>query len=158
MKPLDWRFRARGQRPMPSEVLIVALDDRTMNRARRLSPVPRDLLADIVRRLADAGAKTMVLDVDLRESLSDEEDRKLQDALADAGNVTLTAVLDERGQLARPHADFEDVALNVGLSHVGTTDADHIVRRFEPVLDGMPDVRLERLRAGQSLRIRSLSG
>ena len=142
MKLLDWRFCARGQRSMPRDVLIVALDDKTMNRARRLSPVPRDLLADIVRRLADAGAKTIVLDVDLRETRSDEEDKKLQNALADAGNVILAAVLDEQEQLARPHSDFEDIGLNVGLSHVERTDADHIVRWHKPVEDGMPSLAL----------------
>ena len=63
MALLDARFRARGPRPRPAAVLLLALDDRTMNGARRLSPVPRELLAAIVGRLAADGAKTIVLDV-----------------------------------------------------------------------------------------------
>src|SRR5262249_36546989 len=52
MTLLDARFRARGRVPAPAQVLIAALDDRTMSHAGRISPVPRDLLARIVRRLA----------------------------------------------------------------------------------------------------------
>ncbi len=141
MRLLDWRYRARAPRPAPSEVVIVALDDRTMNRARRLSPVPRDLLADIVRRLADAGAKTIVLDVDLSELVAPDEDRKLRDALLDTSRVILPVVVREERPVF-PYKQFKDAAAGFGLAHAQTAVTDHIVRWFEPVEQQMPSFAL----------------
>jgi adenylate cyclase len=142
MMLLDARFRARGRVPTPPDILIVALDDRTMRRARRLSPVPRDLLATLVRRLSEDGAKTIVLDVLLPDRLLGGEDRKLQEAMVDAGRVILPAAIDERGRLVRPDRFFEDAAIGVGLAHVETATADHIARWFKPVDKGLPSLAL----------------
>src|SRR5437588_13095141 len=59
MALLDARYRARGRLPAPPQVLIAALDDRAINGGGRISPVPRDRLAQIVRRLVEGGAKTI---------------------------------------------------------------------------------------------------
>jgi class 3 adenylate cyclase/CHASE2 domain-containing sensor protein len=142
MRLLDWRFRERGRRTAPRELLLVALDDRTMNRARHLSPIPRELLAEIVRHLSDAGAKTIVLDVFLPDRRSDQEDRKLRDALLNAGNVILPAFINEQEELVRPHAYFEQVAAGVGLAHAEVTSVDHVVRWHQPVAEGIPSLSL----------------
>ena len=45
---LDWRFLLAGARPAPRGVVIAAVDDDTL-RAAGSYPLPRDLLARIVR-------------------------------------------------------------------------------------------------------------
>lgn len=63
---LDWRFGLRGPQSPPSDIAIIAIDDRSLARLGRW-PLPRTTLADIVDRLADAGAKTIGIDVLLSE-------------------------------------------------------------------------------------------
>jgi len=142
MSLLDWRLQVRGLRPAPPELLIVALDDRTMSHARRLSPVPRDLLAAIVRRLAAAHARTIVLDVLLQDPGPPDEDQALQEALAEAGNVILPAELDGNRSVRLPAPPFRDVAAGVGLAHLESASADQVVRWERPMLHGIPSLAL----------------
>ena len=59
---LDMRIRLRGPLPPGPEVVIVMIDDRTIAEFGRW-PVPRDKLADLVKRLDLAGAKAIGIDV-----------------------------------------------------------------------------------------------
>jgi adenylate cyclase len=142
MQLLDWRFRARGPRATPAQVRILALDDRTMNGARRLSPVPRDLLASLVRRLADGGARAIVLDVELFGRLG-AEDTSLRSAMLEAGNVILPALLANSGHVVLPDPYFRAVAAGVGIAHVEEAAVDHTVRWERPVwVGGRPSLAL----------------
>jgi class 3 adenylate cyclase len=143
MKLLDARFQARGAWPdPPADLLIVALDDATMQRVQRLSPVPRTLLAALVRRLSADGARTIVLDVALPDRLPGDEDAGLIDAVFSAGNVVLPAMIDQHGRWAPPHPDFAQVAREVALAYVETNDVDHVARWHKPVIDGGPSLAL----------------
>lgn len=153
---LDWRFRERGPGPSPDRLLILALDDRTMSRARRLSPVPRDLLAAIVRRLSEGGAKTIALDVLLPDRLSGDEDGKLASAMLSAGNVILPAVIDEQGHPVLPHPYFLDVARGVRLAHVEEAAVDHIARWDRPVRARMASLALAASAHFRGLRLDDL--
>jgi len=59
---LDWRFRVRGPLPEPDAVVILAIDDATVELAGRF-PLPRQLLADAIQRLAAAGAGAVGIDL-----------------------------------------------------------------------------------------------
>jgi adenylate cyclase len=142
MALLDARLRARGPQPAPPELLIVALDDRTMEGAGRLSPVPRALLARIVRRLAEGGARTIVLDVLLPDRLPGTEDGALRDALLEAGNVVLPVARGERGRLSPPAPFFAEVAAGAGLAHVESAAVDQVARWHRPVHEGVPSLAL----------------
>jgi adenylate cyclase len=141
IKLLDACFRVRGERTVPADLLMIALDDATMARVQRLSPVPRDLLASIVRRLGGEGAKTIVLDVVLPDRLAGHEDAQLIDAMASAGNVILP-VTKEGEQWRRPASAFGDVAISEGVAHVETVDLDHVVRWYQPVESGRASLAL----------------
>lgn len=62
LQTLDWRFRWRGPVPPGPETVLVMVDDRT---AAELGawPVPRAQIAEAIRRLADAGARVIALDL-----------------------------------------------------------------------------------------------
>src|SRR5262249_18394464 len=125
---IDHCLRLRGRLPSPSDVVIVALDERTMAQAPYFSPVPRELLAKLIRRLSDRGVKTIALDVALPDQRNAKEDADLQNALLDAGNVVLPVVVNAQGNEIRPAPYFEDVAVAVGDANVEITEADHRVR------------------------------
>src|SRR5688572_16220096 len=77
---LSWRFQSRGALPPPGEVAILAIDDTTMAAGRRW-PVSRQMLADAIERLHEAGVRAIGLDLLLLETSSDAEDRALAAAL-----------------------------------------------------------------------------
>src|SRR5262245_11233553 len=59
---VDWRFSLTGARPVPRGVVIAAIDDETVHEAGRY-PLPRQLLAKIVRALAANEAQAVALDL-----------------------------------------------------------------------------------------------
>ena len=76
----DWRLLIAGPRAAPDGVVIVAIDEETVRRAGAY-PLPRALLARIVRRLADDGAKAVALDMLFLERGPGEADAELAAAL-----------------------------------------------------------------------------
>lgn len=54
---IDWRFAIRGERPMPPDIAVLAIDDATLARLGRF-PLPRWILGAVVDKLdrADVGA------------------------------------------------------------------------------------------------------
>lgn len=93
---LDLMIRAQGQRPAPSEVVVVNLDKASANRLGlpvELHKWPRSIHAQLVDRLAGAGASVIAFDVFFKEARSSEEDGALASAISRAGNVILYAYL-----------------------------------------------------------------
>lgn len=163
--PLLWRlelmsydWRLSGGEPTGS-IVIVAIDDESMNSLQNW-PWPRSFHARVIRTIAEAGAKTIGVDVIfsdlsntagmemnledpdawLQEPEPSEEDRRLQQAIKDAGNVILAAEIteQERGdediqaQMTTgnfPHWRFEESAAGIGLVNF-PRDVDGVVRRM----------------------------
>lgn len=97
---LNLRFRLRGPLPPPTEIVILAIDDRTIDTLRRF-PLPRSALAEAVRRLVAANAAVIGMDLLLleREQPSDgitlgPGDRELHDALRASGRCVLAVAFD----------------------------------------------------------------
>ena len=65
---LDLRLRywPRDVQPMSSDVVMVDIDDRSLERVGRW-PWPRSRLADCINELKRAGARTIALDLDLSD-------------------------------------------------------------------------------------------
>src|SRR5262249_27117723 len=87
---LSWRFQLRGKIAPPANVVILAVDDRTVAKLGRW-PIPHQELATAVRKLADSGAAVIGLDLLLldREPPSNgfqlsPGDRALFEALRDS--------------------------------------------------------------------------
>jgi CHASE2 domain-containing sensor protein len=81
---LDWQFRWRGARQPPREIVIVAIDDESLKQVGAWA-WRRSLHAELVRRIARAGARVMAFDVVFAEPTPD--DAALAQAAQDAGNV-----------------------------------------------------------------------
>jgi HD-GYP domain-containing protein (c-di-GMP phosphodiesterase class II) len=110
---VDLRF---GLRPAtrPANLLIVAIDSKTLGELKRRWPFPRSLDARAVEALHADHARTIVYDVQFTQPTAPREDLALYDAIARAGGVVLatteigpggsTAVLGGDAQLAAAHA------------------------------------------------------
>lgn len=59
---VDLRIALQGERPPPDPVVIVAIDDATID-AIGPYPLPRDVLADLVTRIRARGAKALAVDI-----------------------------------------------------------------------------------------------
>jgi CHASE2 domain-containing sensor protein len=86
----DTFFRIRGERPPDDDIVIVAIDDVSLNWLQQPWPWPRSQLAEIVNWLSGAGARVIGLDIFLFDPSADPaEDQILADALANA-NATVS--------------------------------------------------------------------
>jgi len=85
---VDLRFGLR-ERPVPDDILVVAIDDATFSDLGLRWPFRRSLHAAAIDRLSEAGARAIVYDVQFTEPTAIREDGALYDAVARAGNVIL---------------------------------------------------------------------
>ena len=81
----DTFFRLRGQRTPDNEIVIVAIDDVSLDWVHEPWPWPRSRLAEIVNWLSKAGARVIGLDMFLFDpSANPADDQALANALANA--------------------------------------------------------------------------
>jgi adenylate cyclase len=157
---LDLFYRLRPASPPPSELLLVAIDEASFQELRRPWPWPRSLHAQLINRLAAAGARFIIFDVLFAEPSNPEDDQSLAQAMLKAGNVILACTMDNlisshsgRQTLIEPLEIFSLAAYGVAL-FMACPDDDGIVRRFrlrEGTLDTMPALVLRGMRPQVSL-------
>ncbi len=87
---VDWRFVLAGARPVPRSVVIAAIDEETVRRAGGY-PLPRELLAQIVRGIAAHAPSAIALDVLFLDPGRPQADRELAEALRAARSVVAAA-------------------------------------------------------------------
>ena len=96
---LDLRFQLRGPKAPGSDVVIVLIDERSIQKLGRW-PWTRDVYAALVERLAAAGASVIAFDVLFTEPGTPEEDQALETAMRHAGNVLLPVFIAPDAQTA----------------------------------------------------------
>jgi adenylate cyclase len=82
------RFDVRGRQPAPSNVVVVAIDDKTFEELDVRWPFRRKYHAQVIRNLTHAGAKVIAYDVQITEPQGDtkqdtEDDNALIEAVRD---------------------------------------------------------------------------
>jgi adenylate cyclase len=89
---LGWLFRLRGARPPPAAAAVISMDTASIERLSLDADHerwPRQLQAELIRRLSRAGASLIVYDIFFERPRDAQSDRALAGAIADAGNVLL---------------------------------------------------------------------
>jgi adenylate cyclase len=92
LQSVDTRFSIRGNQGAPKNIVVVKVDDKTFNILQTRWEDFRPLHARLIRRLKKEGAKVIVYDVQFTEPSRlghEEDDNKLINSVADAGNVVL---------------------------------------------------------------------
>jgi adenylate cyclase len=143
LKSNDFLFRAEDSNPGadPDEkIVIVAIDDKSLEQLGRFSSWPRSYHAELINTLAENGARVIVFDVLFSEpSINDDE---LITSMKQAGNVILpvantleahqpamTGETIVSGTIIKPLKPFEESALALGHANM-VPDEDGIVRRL----------------------------
>jgi CHASE2 domain-containing sensor protein len=96
---IDARFTVRGPMAAPSDVVIVAIDDRTFSELNLQWPFPRRKDAEVLDIVHRDGARAIAYDVQFTEPTDPTDDNRLFNAVAHAGHVVLaTTEIDASGQ------------------------------------------------------------
>jgi len=138
---LDTRFRLRGPVDPKASIVIISIDQDSFDELNLPWPWPRDLHAELVRKLATAGARIIGIDILFTEPKADpREDRSLAEAIRVAGNVILAAEYTEvqsafgpKSTLNPPIPLIRDHALGYGPVNL-FMDLDGVVRRADSAL------------------------
>ena len=98
---LHWLFQMRGPIEPPPEVAVVAINERDIA-GLGLPKLPRDwprsIHADLIERLVELGASTIIFDMDFQRPKSAEHDAIFARAVADSERVVLFERLNGRRQ------------------------------------------------------------
>ncbi len=145
---IDVRFGLRKP-SHPTDVVVVAIDDKTFSDLRLQWPFPRKLHADVIKRLHADGAKTIVYDIQFTEPTTPPQDMALYSAIGRVRGVVLaTTEVDAAGEagvlggeanLRRAHA----VAAASNLP----ADPGGVIRRYRYRQLGLPSLAVAAARA-----------
>jgi PAS domain S-box-containing protein len=121
---LNVLFRLRGALDPPSDIVIVAIDDHSLQSlSNRFGswPWPRSVMAAAIEKLTEAKPRAIGLDVIYSEASTPEDDRRLATAIAHNGRVVLPAQLYETANSTawlRPIPEFANAAQSIGHAHI----------------------------------------
>jgi class 3 adenylate cyclase/CHASE2 domain-containing sensor protein len=99
-KILDAFFWLQGRVRGP-EIVLVAIDDPAFQRLKERQPLPRDYLATLIQGLRKSGVRLIVMDIDLRQSTSADEDQALVAAVQDRTGSAAPVVVARTLRVAR---------------------------------------------------------
>jgi len=143
---LDLRHLMRGSITPPADYVIVAIDDKTMDRQQQQFPLPRAIIAACIDRLTEAGAKVVAVDLLLlgREASGSEDalakgDEALAHAVERNGRVILATALTPASAAAMPAASQELVRRHA-FSIVETEDRDASLTTSQGILLPIPEL------------------
>ena len=92
---MDYKFRIRGAQQPGNEVVLVGLDDKTLDKLGSARVFQRHNFATLVDKLAEAKPKVIGFDITFpeRDVTDVENDRKFAESISKAGNVVMGVYL-----------------------------------------------------------------
>lgn len=142
----DTSFRLRGRGEPHPDIVIVAIDDDSLNWLGERWPWPRSRMAEIINWLNDAGAEVIALDAFLFDPQPEGEDEALAAALGQARNaITVNQIFETssnnitKQSLSLPLPIYLDVLDGYGITEVERDD-DAIVRSLNAYKTHLDDV------------------
>ena len=136
---VDARFAVRGREAPPRDIVLVQVDDRTLNDIGLRWPFRRSLHADLIDRLRQAGSGVIAFDIELRgRSRPAADDDALVRAIDRADNVVLAATAtDGDGRTAvLGGANLRRFGARPGIA-LFPPDPDGAIRRLPIAVDGV---------------------
>lgn len=122
-RTLDMRFRARGKRPVDDRIVIVGIDEKTLQKVGAW-PIPRNAYAKLIDQLSAGGAKIVSFDVTFPTPEKNSAVDALKKLEADLGTTAPATVIDKIRAIEATSdndqilADSMKKANNVILGHV----------------------------------------
>jgi adenylate cyclase len=154
---LDLLQLLQGRR-VPTDVVIVAIDDAAFEGLGRRQPIPRDYLARVLRGIARSGAATVGVDINLATvtRTGDDELARVIREYADGGlsRIVLLGPLGPEGPLGAAALGPHVVLASPLVPH----DPDGRIRRLDAVLPGPGDRPAPTLSLAVAARLAGLDG
>ena len=136
LRLLDSMMVASAPNKSAFPITVVGIDEASFSELGLQWPWPRRLHAELVDRLAAAGAAIIVFDIVFAEPSNKEDDKRFADSIRRAGNVVLAAdrVYRESSSVRQwlrldPLKSFTDAGAQVGLATVAL-DPDLVIRQI----------------------------
>lgn len=138
---IDSRYRHRAAE-QPSDMLVVAVDDRTFDDLGQQWPFKRSVFGRAARVLHKAGARDIIFDVQFTERTTDREDFALYDGIGAAGGAVLaTAQSDGAGHTRVLGGDDNLRAIHSrAASSTFPDDAGGTIRRVPYAMVDLPTI------------------
>ena len=131
---VDARFQVRGSRTPPSTVVVVGVDDRSIDAQKTRWPFSRSVQAAAITRLAAAKPKAIAYDIQLSDLTTQKDDEAMAAALDAAGPVVLATTRNDAAQ--GPDVLFEGGGITAG--HAAFPDTpDNVFRRVPYSVEGL---------------------
>ncbi len=136
---LNLLFRVRGSQPPSSPIIIVSIDEDSIDEMGLAWPWPRALHAKFLDRIREAAPIAVGLDIVFNEpsTFGAKDDRALAEALAQSGNVVLASAITEvigagytKKDLNPPLPVLRQRAAGFGHANF-VPDGDAVIRRVE---------------------------
>ncbi len=132
---LDLLQQLQGRR-LPSDVVLVVIDETAFEGLERRQPIPRQYLARVVRGLAKSGAAVVGIDVTFTTPTTPADDAALAKAILDFSDQGLSRVV-LLGPLSEGAGPLSAAALGPSVivaSPAVFADADGVIRHVDPVI------------------------
>jgi diguanylate cyclase (GGDEF)-like protein len=123
------RYRTQQVPSNLKDIVLVAIDEESMERVGERWPWDRAIMADVVNKLSKVSPKIICIDLVFNGRTNLDSDTKLADSLARAGNVMIASYVWEGEQVLASDEDFVKNALGMGLVNK-SRDKDFSMRKF----------------------------
>jgi diguanylate cyclase (GGDEF)-like protein len=115
------------------EIVIVSIDDESMNKINERWPWPRSILAKMIERINADGPAVICLDfVFMGKSANEADDLTIAHAIKNAGNVVIGVYFGSTGRQTILNDTIAQSAKSIGFINK-PRDIDNAVRRMEPI-------------------------
>ena len=151
LSTVDSRFKLRGEQPVPRDIVLVAIDDKTFNRDEYGAgfPFSRNFHADMIEQVSAGDPRVIVYDVQFTEPSEDRRaDNRLFLAAQGAGNVVLSSTETLEDGTSNVFGGVEaqqDAGVTVG-SGLFDEDPGGVIRRVQEQINGLDTLAVATLR------------
>ena len=139
LKAVDARFTIRGNQGAPKDVVILGIDESTLDRLNRQTPYPRSVHAGVIDTLRRDGAAAIGYDIEFSDPSLPHEDAALLAAARRAGPRLVLGTTKVRGTqpIVIAAADLRRRGVRIGDANF-PLDKDGAIRRMTATFDGVP--------------------
>jgi CHASE2 domain-containing sensor protein len=138
LETVDARFAIRGDDARPKDVVLIAVDARSINALGLRPPIDRHWHAKAIDALHGLGARVIAYDFQFTSPTTDAADNALYDAARRAHNVVFSTTFARNGKTNVLGGDQNLRAIGATAGNTGLyVDHDGVIRRFPYAIDGL---------------------
>ncbi|HEY7949309.1 MAG TPA: adenylate/guanylate cyclase domain-containing protein [Solirubrobacterales bacterium] len=142
---LDRRLSLRGERAPDPDIVVVAINQPSLDALGERWPIGRRHYADLIDRLSGAGVKVIAFTTEFDAPTTPRDDTRMIESMRHAGTVVLAATAaDDKGEthILGGSGMQRRARVRVGMANL-PADNDKTIRHLEWSIQGLPTLPLE---------------